>query len=383
MVSGGICLATLGGGDRVFKEINHTKAHRTIDHNTSELDKFRITVNAHADVYAKRGATSHEPVEGDIRVVQGTARRWADVFRVAVAALSLFPSARESQGKLTRAANFSVRAPGVGGLPPAARRNPHRFYWNGRLWVCQVCKRFKSSPNSLIDRVPCGELPPGILAMRDNPRGHKVFIVVTYGDLDYGVCCRRCGAFAFHRFSSCALSTSDCPGAGNISKGARYRRQLFFDRKHPQHPKICLYPPAPLVPPKGREILDWLARAPSVFNMCPSTPPPVCPPCPPSPSLGGDPTADPASGACPLPSPGPPRNLWDPEAPLGASAPPAGVPRGTPWDLGHLDREDDGWVGWCGGSDSEDELAREAQGSAGDLGRVFPGGLSQHQNFLQ
>ena len=339
-----------GGGERVFKQINHTKAHRTLDHNMSEHDRYCVTVNAHADGYAKRGAASHEPVEGDVRVVNAAARWWGDVFRVATAALALFPAARETHGKLTRAASSSTQAPGVGGLPPVARRNPHRFFWDGRLWVCQVCKRYKSSPNSLIDRLPCGELPPGINSMRDNPRGHKVFLVVTYGDFDFGVCCRRCGAFAFHRFGTCALGTIDCPGGQNISKGARYRRDLFFKRKHPMYPKIRLYPPCPLATPRGGEIMDWLAKAPSVFNMCPVTP-------------REDPCEDPPVITIPQPSPDPPRNPWDPEAPLGAGAPPAGVPCGIPWELGHLDREDDGWAGWCG-EDSDGD----AQGSAGDLG---------------
>jgi hypothetical protein len=221
--------------------VGHVKAHREEGAALGEADLTKIKGNKYADEYAGKASDLHRVVDGDITVIRKTAGRAVAYILALGKVLATWPRNRELYPKLTRAA----QGPKVERRSKKLIDGGHSFAWNGSLWVCRKCLRYKRASRSPLDQAPCIEVPKHIRELASDPLGHLLYLTQTENSAHLGIFCRRCGFFSFTNVIGLKKQCINTGEEGQ-SKGTRYRVKRILQRKHPLKPRVTLTRPWPL-----------------------------------------------------------------------------------------------------------------------------------------
>ena len=207
-----------------FREVLHTKAHRTEAQATAAGDSVNFFGNAFSDRGAKRGAMLHGPSPADTTLVKVAYRSWLRVARVAAGMLAAWPRI-----DIPKCALNGVRA--QRDRAPLVNPRPHTYIWEGNRWVCKICLRFKVKVSSPLDAFPCVEFPPIFKQIRDSlPKTkHDIRVTQVLENGPLGAFCLKCGLFAFQK----PLGLLEDCRRGALSKGTFHRLRRMRRGLHP------------------------------------------------------------------------------------------------------------------------------------------------------
>lgn len=147
-------------------QVRKSKAHRGEEHAANAEELREIRGNNHADRLAKQKGLRGARPEAEVIAHDQAAKRAVAIAIVFGRILAEWPNAREVYGEL------AVARPARGGR---ARRAPHAWHWDAKIWQCVQCFRRKRHPRSTADAMPCAGLPAKLLELVEKTVGHKLW----------------------------------------------------------------------------------------------------------------------------------------------------------------------------------------------------------------
>ena len=208
--------------ERHVSAITKVKAHKTLeDVQAARGNVKHFWGNFEADRLAKEAVDLHPCQADDVKQYKKARRVLHDIAHHMLDTLSDLHLKRATQEKFPRLPNgfkAYTRDPKLG----------HRYVWNGSFWYCNVCCFRSSSPLPLgTSRDVCVGYSP-FDRLREDSRGHKLYVAFDNDDSSRVIFCFRCWAYgtAYPR-----QLRSQCTGAPGVEGSSN---KFYLVRgKHP------------------------------------------------------------------------------------------------------------------------------------------------------